>query len=85
VLEFPEPKIALGTLDQGRNSDRERGVREYLGNVADEESDALARWKRSDVENHLLVARFQRIGDQVDFVGPVPVDRRFAHASSGGD
>ena len=34
------------------------------------------------VGNHLLVERLERVGDQRQLVGPVPVDRRLADAGS---
>ena len=85
VVKLAHARIALGAFDHRRDAAREGRIDDHLGDVSEQELDRLARRAIAEVGDHLLVEGLERVGDQVELVAPVPVDRRLPHAGTGSD
>src|SRR5215470_10678470 len=79
-MEFAQPRVALGAVDQGGDAGGERGAADHLGDMMQDALDPLARRARGEVGRLLAMENVEGIGDQVELLGPMPVDRRFADA-----
>ena len=85
ALEFPQPRVALRTFNQGGYASRERRVDRDLGYMFHQPGDSLPGRPGRDVRHHVLVRGLESIRDQIELVVPVPVDRRLPDARSGRD
>ncbi len=76
MMKVPESGIPLGAFDERRDTAREQRIGEDFGDVTDQAGHPLSGRAGVVVWHHLLVRMLERIGDEIDPVLPVAVDRR---------
>ena len=85
MVELSEPGIVAGALDQRGDAAGEGGVRGHVRDVAQERGYPLGGCARADVRHQVVVRALEGVGDDVELVPPVPVDRGLADSGPGRD
>ena len=86
VVEQAQGRVALGTVDQGREARRHRRTPHGIAEVAHQGGDALSwRLVTGRERGRLLVQRVDGIGHQRGPIGPEPVDRAAGDPGARGD
>ena len=82
VVKPSHGAVPLRPLDESRKTRREGRIRDDIGDMAKDTRKFLAWCASNKLRISLLLKQLERIGDQRDFVRPMPVDRGFANAGA---
>src|ERR1700722_9371834 len=77
--------VTFGSLNKGRDANREGRVDEHLGDMPHHCLNPLAWRPRHGARRHLHMEGFESVSDQGELVGPVPIDRGLPDSRTAGN
>lgn len=82
VMKPSHGTVPLRPLDESRKTRREWRIRDDIGDMAKNALKFSAWCASNELRVSLLLKQLERIGDKLDLVRPMPIDRGFADAGT---